>query len=235
MLKLIDVGKTYRLGPMTVDILKSVDLEVGRGDLISIMGPSGSGKSTLLNVLGLLAQPSAGTYLFNECNVSDMDDNTLSDFRNAYIGFVFQAFNLLPILSAEDNVALPLTYRGLSAPAARQRARDLLAKVAMADRTRYRPNQLSGGQKQRVAIARALVGEPLVVLADEPTGALDADTADEVMRLLVGLNREEGVAIVIITHDPAISIQCDRRALIIDGVLLEDDGKRSRPNGRPRR
>ena len=225
MLKLVDVGKTYRLGPVMVDVLKGVDLEVAQGDLISIMGPSGSGKSTLINILGLLAQPSAGAYLLNERDVSTMDDNALSDFRNAHIGFVFQGFNLLPILTAEDNVALPLTYRGISRQAARRRAREMLTKVGMADRAHHRPNELSGGQKQRVAIARALIGQPSVVLADEPTGALDASTADEVMRLLIGLNRDEGIAIVIITHDPAVSLQCNRRALIRDGILIDNDGK----------
>ena len=223
MLELVDVCKTFRLGPVEVEVLKGVRLTVARGDLLSIMGPSGSGKSTLINILGLLGRATGGTYLLNGRDVSTMDDNALSDFRNANIGFVFQSFNLLPLLTAEENVAVPLTYRGLDAGEAKRRARDILDRVAMADRAEHRPDQLSGGQKQRVAIARALVGEPAVVLADEPTGALDADTADEVMKLLLRLNAEERITILIITHDPAISLQCRRRALIRDGVLLEDD------------
>ena len=203
-------------------MLKGIDLRVEAADFISIMGPSGSGKSTLMNILGLLGQPSAGTYRVSGRDVSTMNDRELSAFRNEHIGFVFQSFNLLGHLTALENAALPLVYRGLGRREVRRRARDILEKVGMGDRLDHRPDQLSGGQKQRVAIARALVGTPTAVLADEPTGALDSDTADEVMRLLIQLNREERVAVVIITHDPTISLQCRRRALIRDGELLED-------------
>ena len=222
MLELSDIRKSYRLGPVEVEVLKGIDLRVEAGDFISIMGPSGSGKSTLMNILGLLGRPSAGTYRVSGRDVSTMNDRELSAFRNEHIGFVFQSFNLLGHLTALENAALPLVYRGLGRREVRRRARDILEKVAMGDRLDHRPDQLSGGQKQRVAIARALVGAPTAVLADEPTGALDSDTADEVMRLLIQLNREERVAVVIITHDPAISLQCRRRALIRDGELLED-------------
>ena len=206
MLKLLDVRKSYRLGPVEVEVLKGVRLNVAAGDLLSIMGPSGSGKSTLINILGLLGQPTGGSYILNGRDVSTMNDNERSDFRNANIGFVFQSFNLLPLLSAEENVALPLTYRGIDAREAKRRARDILDKVGMADRATHHPDELSGGQKQRVAIARALVGRPAVVLADEPTGALDAGTAEEVMKLLGLLNQEERITILIITHDPVISL-----------------------------
>ena len=222
MLELSDIRKTYRLGPVEVEVLKGIDLRVEAADFISIMGPSGSGKSTLMNILGLLGQPSAGTYRVSGRDVSTMNDRELSAFRNEHIGFVFQSFNLLGHLTALENAALPLVYRGLGRREVRRRARDILEKVGMGDRLDHRPDQLSGGQKQRVAIARALVGTPTAVLADEPTGALDSDTADEVMRLLIQLNREERVAVVIITHDPTISLQCRRRALIRDGELLED-------------
>ena len=221
LLELADVTKTYRVGPVEVDVLRGVHLRVAAGDLLSIMGPSGSGKSTLMNILGLLGSPSGGTYRLNGRDVSTMNDRELSTFRNAHIGFVFQAFNLLGHLTALENAALPLVYRGGGWRETRRRARAMLEKVGMGDRLGHRPEQLSGGQKQRVAIARALVGRPALVLADEPTGALDADTAGEVMELLKRLNREDGIAVVVITHDPAVSRQCARRAELRDGVLVE--------------
>ena len=224
----MDIGKTYRLGPVEVEALKGVHLNVAAGDFLSIMGPSGSGKSTLMNILGLLGRQTSGSYLLGGRDVSTMNDRELSVFRNANIGFVFQSFNLLGHLTAQENVALPLVYRGAGRRETRRRARAILEKVGMGDRLDHKPDQLSGGQKQRVAIARALVGDPAVVLADEPTGALDANTADEVMRLLTRLNQEDGIAIVIITHDPVISMKCARRILIRGGALLEDE---SRPQG----
>ena len=224
MLELVDICKTYRLGPVEVEVLKGARLQVEAGDLMSIMGPSGSGKSTLMNIVGLLGRPTSGTYRLDGRDVTTLNDRALSTFRNAHIGFVFQAFNLLGHLTALENAALPLVYRGLGRREMRRRARDILGKVGMGDRLDHRPDQLSGGQKQRVAIARALVGTPSVVLADEPTGALDSDTAEEVMRLMIRLNEEEGIAVVIITHDPVVSMQCRRRALIRDGVLFEDTG-----------
>ena len=221
MLELSDIRKIYRLGPVEVEVLRGIDLRVEAGDLMSIMGPSGSGKSTLMNILGLLGRPTSGSYRVGGRDVSAMNDRELSTFRNEHIGFVFQSFNLLGHLTALENAALPLVYRGLARQEVRRRAQDILEKVGMGERLDHRPDQLSGGQKQRVAIARALAGTPSVVLADEPTGALDSDTAEEVMQLLIRLNSEEGVAVVIITHDPIVSMQCRRRALIRDGDLLE--------------
>ena len=220
MLRLVDIQKSFRLGTLDVEVLCGVDLEVAAGDLLSIMGPSGSGKSTLMNIIGLLGRPTAGSYFLDGRDVSSMKDRELSAFRNMHIGFVFQSFNLLDHLTALENVAVPLVYRGLGRGEIRRRARAMLEKVGMEDRLGHKPDQLSGGQKQRVAIARALVGEPAVVLADEPTGALDSDTAEEVMQLLIRLNREERNTIVIITHDPLIARQCTRQTLIRDGLLL---------------
>ncbi len=216
-LKLVNVEKSFRLGTLAVKVLRDINLEVAAGDLLSIMGPSGSSKSTLMNIPGLLSRPSGGFYLLSGRDVSTMRDRELSAFRNAHIGFVFQSFNLLDRLTAQENVALPLVYRGPRPRESRRRAEAMRGKVGMEDRIGYRPDQLFGGQKQRVALARALVGEPAVVLADEPTGALDSDTADKVMRLL---NREDRIAII--THDPAISMQCARRTLIRDGALHEE-------------
>ena len=221
MLRLAGIEKSFRLGTLTVEVLRGVDLEVGSGDLVSIMGPSGSGKSTLMNIVGLLGRPSSGSYFLNGREVSSMTDRELSAFRNANIGFVFQSFQLLEHLTALENVAVPLVYRGLRRVAIRHRARAILEKVGMGDRLGHKPDQLSGGQKQRVAIARALVGEPAVVLADEPTGALDSGTAEEVMQLLVGLNREEGITILLITHDHTIAGRCTRQVRINDGLLHE--------------
>ena len=224
MLRLVDVNKSFRLGTLTVEALRGVDLEVAAGDMLSIMGPSGSGKSTLMNIIGLLGRPTAGSYYLNGRDVSSMNDRELSAFRNANIGFVFQSFHLLEHLTALENVAVPLVYRGLGRASIRRRSRAILEKVGMGDRLGHKPDQLSGGQKQRVAIARALVGEPSAVLADEPTGALDSDTADEVMESLIRLNREELITIVIITHDPSIARQCARKTLIRDGALFEAAG-----------
>ena len=173
MLRLVDVNKSFKLGTLTVEALRGVDLEVATGDMLSIMGPSGSGKSTLMNIIGLLGRPTAGSYYLNGRDVMSMNDRELSAFRNANIGFVFQSFHLLEHLTALENVAVPLVYRGLGRASIRRRSRAILEKVGMGDRLGHKPDQLSGGQKQRVAIARALVGEPSVVLADEPTGALD--------------------------------------------------------------
>jgi len=216
----VGIQKSFKLGTVTVEVLQDVGLEVAAGDLLSIMGPSGSGKSTLMNIIGLLGRPTAGSYFLNGRDVSSMNDRELSAFRNRHIGFVFQSFNLLDHLTALENVAVPLVYRGLGRGEIRRRARAMLEKVGMEDRIGHKPDQLSGGQKQRVAIARALVGEPSVVLADEPTGALDSATAEEVMELLIRLNRHEGITILIITHDAAISRQCTRQTVIRDGVLL---------------
>ena len=220
MLRLTDIRKSFKLGTVTVEVLRGVDLQVAQGDLLSIMGPSGSGKSTLMNIIGLLGKPTAGSYFLDGRDVSAMTDWELSAFRNRHIGFIFQSFNLLNHLTALENVAVPLVYRGLGRDEIERRAQSMLAKVGMEHRTGHRPDQLSGGQKQRVAIARALVGEPSAVLADEPTGALDSATADEVMDLLIRLNGEDRITILIITHDSAISGRCTRQTAIRDGILL---------------
>ena len=221
MLRLVDIRRSFRLGPVTTEVLCGVDLEVGTGDLMSIMGPSGSGKTTLMNILGLLDRPTSGTCTLDGHDVSGLGDDALSALRNRHIGFVFQSFHLLPRLTALENVCLPLVYRGGRRTETARRALAMLERVGMSDRTHHRPDQLSGGQKQRVAIARALVGEPALLLADEPTGALDADTARDIMALLLELNTWQGVTILIITHDPLIARQCQRQVRIRDGKLLE--------------
>ncbi len=222
MLRLVDIHRSYRLGPVTAQVLRGVDLEVRAGDVMSIMGPSGSGKTTLMNIIGLLDRPTSGACVLDGRDVSGLGDDALSALRNRHIGFVFQSFHLLPRLTALENVCLPLVYRGAGRAETARRARAVLERVDMGDRIHHRPDQLSGGQKQRVAIARALVGEPALLLADEPTGALDADTAREAMELLLELNAERGVTILIITHDPAIARQCARQVRIRDGALAED-------------
>ncbi len=221
LLGLSGVCKRYFVGPVETEVLKDVDLEVHAGDLLSIMGSSGSGKSTLLNIMGLLDRPTEGSVRVAGQDVSAMDDDALSDARNLHIGFVFQAFRLLPRMSAWENVALPLAYRGVGGDDARRRAEEMLEKVAMSDRARYRPDQLSGGQQQRVAIARALVSSPAILLADEPTGALDPDTGHEIVRLFRELNDVDGVAVVIITHDRGVARQCARNARLVDGGVAE--------------
>ena len=227
MLRLIDIEKSYTLGAAEIDVLRRVNLEIREGDLLSITGPSGSGKTTLMNVLGLLSRPTAGTYLLRGQDVSSMDDDTLSECRNAHIGFVFQSFNLTPHLTALENIGLPLVYRGLGPGEIARRSRAMLERVGMKGRSCHLPSQLSGGQRQRVAIARALVGEPAVILADEPTGTLDSGAAREVMELLVELNERDRITVVIITHDAFIARRCGRHTRLMDGVLREG------PLGRP--
>ena len=222
MLSLAGVRKRYVVGPVSTDVLKGVDLKVRRGDLLSIMGASGSGKSTLMNIMGLLDRPSSGSCRVGGHDVATLEDDELSGLRNRSIGFVFQSFFLLPRLTAWENVALPLAYRGTAGPALRSRAEAMLDRVAMGEFAEHRPTQLSGGQQQRVAIARALVGEPAILLADEPTGALDPSTGREIVQVFKRLNDEDGVTVVIITHDRTLARQCARNARIEDGVLFEE-------------
>ncbi len=218
-LKLNQIRKSYNLGPVKVEILKGVDLEVEKGALVSIMGTSGSGKSTLMNILGFLDTPDSGYYLLEGKDVSGLDDEALSEIRNKRIGFVFQQFNLIHRLSAVDNVALPLLYRGMGDRERKRRSREILEKVGMSERAGHRPGELSGGQQQRVAIARALVGNPSIILADEPTGALDTRVGQEIIDLFIRLNQEEGITIVIITHDPGVAEQCATQVIIDDGLV----------------
>ena len=222
MIRLEDIRKSYMVGPVDLEVLRGVTLEVRGGDLLSIMGPSGCGKSTLMNILGLLDRPTGGRRLIEGREIVTMDDDEISAVRNATIGFVFQSFHLLPRLSAAENAGLPLIYRGLPESQVRERALAALEQVGMADRAEHRPGQLSGGQQQRVALARALVGEPLVILADEPTGALDPDTAGEVMDTFESLCASSRMAVIIVTHSPEVSQRCGRRTRLDAGLLYEE-------------
>jgi putative ABC transport system ATP-binding protein len=219
VLQLVDIYKSYHVGPTELKILKGISLTVEKGELLSIIGPSGSGKSTLMNIIGLLEQPTSGSYFHDNKMIAYDDDRVLSDIRNRTIGFVFQQYHLLPRLSALDNVGIPLVYRGLHEKEIRERSMDFLKKIEMDERARHKPNELSGGQQQRVAIARALVGNPSIILADEPTGALDSSTSQDIMNLFKRLNEEEGITIIVITHDPKIAMQCARQVEIRDGVI----------------
>ena len=221
MLKLIDIRKTYKIGPTEIEVLKGVNLEITDGELLSIMGQSGCGKSTLMNIIGLLDKPTSGAYFIEDKAVSYTDDDTLSAIRNKKIGFVFQQYNLLPKLTALDNVGIPLIYRGENEDVIKQKSIKFLTKVGMQDSTHHKPSELSGGQQQRVAIARALIGKPKIILADEPTGAVDTHVGQEIMNLFKRLNREDGITIVIVTHDPNIAKQCKRFVTIKDGVILD--------------
>ncbi|MEK0314459.1 ABC transporter ATP-binding protein [Cohnella sp. 56] len=216
-----DVYKKYTLAGETLNALDGISLTVDKGDFMAIIGPSGSGKSTLMNVLGCLDTPTSGQYLLDGAEVGKLSDNKLANIRNNKIGFIFQSFHLLPRLRAIDNVELPLVYRGLSGRERRALAKEALEKVGLGDRMYHMPNQLSGGQQQRVAIARALAGRPPLLLADEPTGALDSKTSRDVIGLLQELNAE-GNTIVLITHDPKVAEQARRVVRIQDGQLTEE-------------
>ncbi|EMS78125.1 ABC transporter ATP-binding protein [Desulfotignum phosphitoxidans] len=219
MIELRDIHKSYQMGPVSVEVLKGVNLSIRSGELLSIVGQSGCGKSTLMNIIGLLDSPSAGTYILDGQPVAEMNDKSLSEIRNRKIGFVFQQFNLLSKLTALQNVALPLVYRGSPERERIRAARKVLEKVGMLDREHHRPTELSGGQQQRVAIARALVGTPSIILADEPTGALDQQVGQEIMDLFVRLNQDEAITIFVITHDMSIARQCKGYVRMQDGII----------------
>lgn len=221
MIQMRDVHKVYRIGPIEMEVLKGITLTVEKGEFLSIMGTSGCGKSTLMNIMGLLDVASSGSYLLEDRDVSQFSDRDQSATRNRKIGFVFQHFYLLQRLTALENVAIPLVYRGRGEKERIQRSSEMLEKVGMAHRQHHRPTELSGGEQQRVAIARAFVGRPSIIFADEPTGALDPRVGQEIVNLFLKLNEEEGVTIIIITHDPGIARQCKRSVRMIDG-LLED-------------
>ncbi|WP_238926739.1 ABC transporter ATP-binding protein [Achromobacter xylosoxidans] len=220
-MQITHVSHAYRKGSQSVSVLRDVTLEIRSGETCALLGASGSGKSTLLNILGLLDRPSAGQFLFRGLDMLGMDENARAWVRNRQIGFVFQSFNLLPRMNALDNVALPLFYRGIPRAPARATAMDWLRQVGLADRGGHLPADLSGGQRQRVAIARALVGNPSVILADEPTGNLDQASAESIMALLMGLNRERAVTIVMVTHDANLAGRFSRQLHVRDGVLHE--------------
>jgi putative ABC transport system ATP-binding protein len=223
VIRLEGVGKTYASGTASVEALRNVSFEIGAGELVAIMGPSGSGKTTLMEIVGCLLQPSAGRYRFKGEPIETITPDGLSALRGREIGFVFQSFNLLPRLTAVENVELPLRYRGVPRGDRRRRATDALARVGLGTRATHRPSQMSGGERQRVAIARALVGDPSVVLADEPTGNLDTRTGDEILAMLSALHGS-GCTVVIVTHDPRIGDRVDRRILLRDGSV-EHDGR----------
>lgn len=221
LLNIQNIYKIYGKEPMIVPVLKDVSLEVVQGDYIAIMGPSGSGKTTLMNIIGCLDRASLGTYLFEDEDISEMNDDALSDLRLNKIGFVFQNFNLLSSETAQENVALPLIYAGIDKEKRNQRAIDVLNKVGLQDRISFKPSQLSGGQKQRVAIARAIINNPKILLADEPTGALDQASGKQVMELFKSLN-DEGVTIIMITHDANVASHAKKIFHIIDGEIIEN-------------
>ena len=222
-----DLRKYYLVGDFVVRALDGVNLTIGKGDFCAIMGPSGSGKSTLMNMIGCLDSPTSGLVSIDGEVINAMDETELADVRNRKVGFIFQQFNLLPKLTALDNVITPLLYskNGMSGKERRERAEYLLERVGLKERMRHRPSELSGGQKQRVAIARALVNNPAILLADEPTGALDSKTGDQIMNLFMDLN-EEGRTIVFVTHDRSLGIRCRSQVYIKDGKIVEEDVER---------
>ncbi len=220
-----DVARSYRLDGVSVEALRGVTLSIDQGDYVAIVGPSGSGKSTLMHLLGCLDRPTSGSLLLGGRDVAELSDSELADLRNRTIGFVFQSFQLLGRTSALENVGLPLVYRGLRRAERRARASAALESVGLGHRLGHRPGQLSGGEQQRVAIARALVGEPTVLLADEPTGNLDSRSGADVLSLLGRLNAERGVAVVVVTHDLEVAAHARRRIDVRDGLIERDTGR----------
>lgn len=217
VIRIADVTKVYAVGDMEVHALRGVDLVIKKGEMVAIMGPSGSGKSTLMNIIGCLDTPSGGTYELDGIDVSELNDDALAEIRNRKIGFVFQSFNLLARTSALANVMLPLVYG--RADDRKARALQALERVGLGDRVTHRPNELSGGQQQRVAIARAIVNTPAIILADEPTGALDSRTSEEIMAIFQSLNRDDGITVIFVTHERDIAEHTSRIVHIRDGVV----------------
>lgn len=222
MIKLEGVTKSYKNGKETMDVLKGINLEISQGDFVAIMGPSGSGKSTLMNIIGCLDRPTSGAYYFEGKDISSLNDHELANIRNKKIGFVFQQFHLLPRLNALKNVELPMIYAGISKKQRDELAKQALIKVGLGDRIRHMPNELSGGQKQRVAIARAIVNNPKLILADEPTGALDTKTSEAIMEQFTMLNKE-GTTIIVVTHEHEVAQFAKRTIVVRDGEILQKD------------
>ncbi len=220
-IRLEGITKSYRVGSVEVPVLRGVELSVAEAQSVAITGGSGSGKSTLMNIVGLLDRPSSGLVEIGGREIGEMSNDEMASVRNATIGFVFQSFHLMPRLSAVDNVALPLLYRSVPRGTARAEATAMLDRVGLTGELARYPHELSGGQRQRVAVARALVGEPTVVLADEPTGALDADTGDAVLELLLEMGERRGACVVLITHDPKVAERCGRETRLANGVLVD--------------
>ncbi|MDA8138176.1 MAG: ABC transporter ATP-binding protein [Desulfobacteraceae bacterium] len=223
IIEIQDIHKTYRMGDIAVPVLKGISLFVGRGEMVALMGSSGSGKSTLMNILGCLDRPTSGVYKLDGELMSNLSADQRAMVRNRKLGFVFQSFNLLPRTSALDNVAMPLTYTAghLSEKEARRRAAEMLARVGLGERLDHEPSQLSGGQQQRVAIARALINQPPLILADEPTGNLDSRTSEEVLAMFQTLHQQEGITIIMVTHDPQVARHAQRVIYIHDGLIVD--------------
>lgn len=224
LIKITNIKRDFILGNETVYVLKGIDLEINKGEYVALMGPSGSGKSTLMNLLGCLDTPTSGTYILNNKDVSEMDDDELAEIRNKEIGFVFQTFNLLPRTSALDNVALPMVYAGFSKSERNVRAAEVLTQVNLADRMDHHSSQLSGGQRQRVAIARAMVNNPSIILADEPTGNLDSKTSLEIMKLFGDIHAN-GNTVILVTHEEEIAAYAHRIIRLRDGMIESDTTK----------
>ena len=222
MMRLSDIRKVYTNGSLEVPVLNGIDLTIEEGEFVAIMGPSGSGKSTLMNIIGFLDTPSSGTFELNKIEITSVKESQLARLRNEHIGFVFQQFFLLPRSNALKNVESPLIYAGIKKAERKERSKEMLSKVGLADRMTHFPNQLSGGQKQRVAIARALVNNPAILLADEPTGALDSKTGKQIMELFVQLNLE-GKTVIIVTHEEEIAAYANRVITLKDGLITADE------------
>ena len=222
LVELKDIHKSFKLGSESIEILHGIDLTVDRGEFVAMMGPSGSGKSTTMNILGCLDKPTSGQYFLDGKDVSKLNRDTLAAIRNSTIGFVFQGFNLLQRTSAMENVELPMLYAGIGARERHRRAKEALERMGLGERLNHEPSQLSGGQQQRVAIARGIVNKAPILMADEPTGNLDSKTSDEIMRLFQKLNDDEGITIILVTHEPDVAAFAKRQLLFRDGLILED-------------